>query len=362
MFFIYTAIALLLVALGGLAFALYAKRQKSGHERSEAERLREFNEKEASRQESYGTGRYYGNHFEPKRYTGLDPRGGYLVAAVAGGLLLLFTLFNSFTTVDARSIGIQTAFGRYQSTMGPGLQTKAPWSSVEEFTTRIQDTDLSDKDGGKEAVNVAFSAPDALDANGKPIADQTDQAGGGNGRISSMIRWGINPDQGNNGARALWEKFRTFEDVQTRLVLSESQQAVTDVANDYTAGIASVNQTLIGDAVLKNLQGRLSKYGIVVDSVAIKGVDLDGPTKASLQRIVDNINKTQAAVEEKNRAIIDNQTAKLRAESGALSAQANERYCLDVVNAWDVTKNGPLPATFNCGLGGNPPVLVGAGK
>jgi len=290
------------------------------------------------------------------------PAAGLLGAATLA--FLVFVGITSTTTVDARSVAIVQGFGQYKHTLGPGIHLIKPWESTEEFTTRIKDTDLNDKDGGKNSVYVAFSAPKAVDAEGKVISGQTDQAGGGNGNINAMIRWYINPDKGNSGARLLWEKFRTFDDVQNRLVLSESQQAVADVANDYTAGVASVNQTVIGDAITKNLQARLAKYGVVVDSVAIKGVDLDGATKASLQRIVDNINKTQAAKEEQARAIVDNATAKLRAESGTLSAANMQRYCLDVVNNWDVSKNGPLPATFDCSLGGNTnkSILVGTGK
>lgn len=293
--------------------------------------------------------------------TDRGPFIGFL--AVATVVFLIVTAFLSFTTVGARSVAIQQSFGRYDSTLSPGVHFISPWSSTEEFTTRLQDVDLNDKDGGKNSVYVAFSAPKNVDEKGNVVSGQTDQAGGGNGKINAIIRWSISADQGNLGAKALWEKFKTFDDVKNRLVLSESQQAVADVANDYTAGVASVNQTMIGDAVLTNLQKRLAKYGIVVDSVAIKGVDLDGPTKASLQRIVDNINKTQAAKEEAKRAEIDNQIAKKRAETGTLSAANMQRYCLDVVNNWDVAKNGQLPATFDCSLGNSDKnVLVGAGK
>lgn len=363
MFYLFIAGALALVILGGLVFGLLFRRSERAFDARVKREAGEFEIAEEQRRESSGRSYYNAREYTAPRYKGAPSKPGFIAAGVGLILLTVFTLLNSFTTVEARSVGIQQAFGRYQSTMGPGLQTKAPWSSVETFTTRIQDTDLNDKNGGKESVYVAFSAPKTVDANGKVVAGQTDTAGGGNGNINAMIRWSISDDQSNKGAKALWESFRTFEDVQERLVKSESQQAVADVANDYTAGVASVNQTLIGEAVTKNLQARLAKYGVVVDSVAIKGVDLDKATKESLQRIVDNINKTVAATEEQKRAVIDNATAKLRAESGALSEQANERYCLDLVNAWEVAKNGPLPATFNCGLGSaGQNVLVGAGK
>ena len=296
--------------------------------------------------------------------------GGILTSAdkgaFVGGLALATLLFGLITfgmcvtTVDARSIAIVQGFGRYSKTIGPGFQLIKPWESTEEFTTRLQDVDLNDKDGSKNSVYVAFSAP-------KEVTDAKDKqsvAGGGNGNISAVIRWGINPDKGDTGAKALWEKYRTFEDVSNRLVLSESQQAVTDVANDYPADYASVNQQTLGTQIKANLADRLGKYGILIDSVAIKGVDLDGPTKASLQRIQDNYQKTRAAQQEQERARIDNKTAELRAQSGVLSAANMQRYCLDVVNNWDVQKNGPLPATFDCSLGGNggKNVLVNAGK
>lgn len=277
--------------------------------------------------------------------------GGFVVAGLAVALLVLLTIFSSATKVDARAVGIVTSFGKYQSTLNSGLHWTAPWASVEQFETTLQSTDLNDLDGSKNSVYVAFSAPKNVDANGNPVADQKSVAGGGNGNINAVVRWSINPDQSENGAKALWEKYRTFERVSNELVLSESQDKIADVANDFPAGEAAVNQTGIGDEVKKRLDASLSKYGIVVDSVSVKRVSLDAATNASLQRIVDNINKTTAAQEEQKRAKIDNETAALRQKTGALSAQANERYCLDIVNNWDANKNGALPATFNCGLG-----------
>jgi hypothetical protein len=71
-------------------------------------------------------------------------------------------------------------------------------------------------------------------------------------------------------------------------------------------------------------------------------------------------NDVERAKADKARAIIDNETAKLREQAGSLSAGAMQRYCLDVTNSWDQSKNGPLPATWNClGAQGNSSVVVG---
>ena len=283
--------------------------------------------------------------------------GAYAVAGIAFLFLAGITAFASFTTVDARAVGIQTAFGRYVDTIGPGPHWLAPWSSVEEFSTIIQTTDLNDLNGGSDSVIVSFSAPKIVDENGKE--QQSNTAGGGAGNINAVVRWKISDDQSNEGARRLWENFKTFERTSEDLVLSESQNKIIDVAQDYPAGEAVVNTDKIANEVFDNLSSYLKPYGIVVDSVAIKKIVPDSATQASLQTIVDNINKTAAAAEEQKRAAIDNQTTKERREEGALDSDALVRYCLDVVNHWDVAKNGPLPATFNCGLGADDNVLVG---
>lgn len=285
--------------------------------------------------------------------------GAYLVAGVSFVLLAIATAFSSFTTVDARAVGIQTAFGRYVDTIGPGPHWLAPWSSVEEFSTIIQTTDLNDLNGGNDSVVVSFSAPKSYDEEGN-VVEQSNTAGGGAGNINAVVRWKISDDQSNEGAKRLWENFKTFERTSEDLVLSESQNKIIDVANDYPAGEAVVNNDKISDQVFKNLSDYLRPYGIVVDSVAIKKIVPDPETQASLQTIVDNINKTAAAREEQKRSAVDNETTKQRREEGALDSDALVRYCLDVVNHWDVTKNGPLPATFNCGLGSNDNVLVNA--
>lgn len=280
--------------------------------------------------------------------------GGVVLLA----LFALFTVVNSVTIVDARAVAVKVAFGQYKDTLQNGAHFKEPWASTEEFSTRLQPVDLTDKDGSKgDAVSVTFSAPDEVDGVDEKSAKV---AGGGKGVINAVVRWQIADNAGPNGAKALWTKYRTFDDVRDTLVVSESQQAILDVANDYTAGYASVNLAELGDKMEANLSERLTQYGIVVDSVSIKGIDLDGATSASLQKIIDNINKTAAAAEEQKAARIYNETVKLRSESGALTPQANERFCLDIVNAWNVEENGPLPATFNCGLGDSKtPVIIG---
>lgn len=272
-----------------------------------------------------------------KREFGEVPLGMFLIFPA---ILVVFTLFFSFTTVDARAVGIQTGFGRYHSTMDNGLHFKAPWTSVEEFSTLLQSADLE----GEEGVDVTFK-------------------GGGSGTVNATFRWSISDDQSDHGAKALWEKYRTFENVSSMLVYREGKDTVLNVANDYTPNEARTKQDVIGAEIKKRMSDRLSEYGIVVDSVSVLSMPLDAKTQASLDKVVSSQNDVERAKADRERAKIDNETIKLREKSGALTPEANQRYCLELVNAWDVSKNGNLPATFDCSLNSDgKPVIVNGGK
>jgi regulator of protease activity HflC (stomatin/prohibitin superfamily) len=274
-------------------------------------------------------------------------KGGFIVTAALSlvGLLIL-TFFSAFTKVEARAVGIQTSFGQYVATVEAGAHLLSPWSEVEQFSTQIQPLDLSDLDDTKgNAVSVAFSGAEK-------------GTSGGNGKVNAVVRWAIDTKSAEN----LWKKYKTFDAVRDNLVLSESQDAFREVIGAYPPNEARAGANIrpISDKVKAGLQARLADDGILIDSVSIKGIEVDENTAKSLEGTVIANNKEETAKSEYRRAVTDSQTAALREKSGALSPAANLRYCLDIVNQWDVKKNGPLPTTFNCALGGSStPVIVG---
>lgn len=237
------------------------------------------------------------------------------------------TLVCSMTQVGSRSVGIQTAFGRYQNTLDNGLQLTAPWSSTEEFSTQVQYLDLDSTDGGDDAVSVTFR-------------------GGGGGTVSLTPRWKINDDK----AEDLWKKYRTFDKVQNQLVNSSAKDSVRVVVSKYTPNEARDGENLrpIAEAIQADLAQSLADDGVDVESVSIKKITLDPRSQASLDKIVEANNNVERAKSERERAKIDAETAKIREQSGQLSEKAAQRYCLEMMNNWDVKKNGNLPAGFVC--------------
>lgn len=259
-----------------------------------------------------------------------------ILRGVAVGTLLLVgivTVAAAATTVSPRSVGIQTAFGKYQSTLQPGLQWTAPWSSVEEFSTQVQFLELKNE----QSVAVNYT-------------------GGGKGNVDAVVRWRI--DEKN--AEALWRKYRTFENVRDQLVFSSAKDSVRVIVGAYKPNDARAGENLrpITDKVQRDLAATLTNDGVKVDSLSTTGVFLDQQTQQSLEKVIAANNDVERAKADQERAKIDNATAKLREQSGALSDGALHRYCLELTNAWDQGKNGPLPATWNC-AGSNNSVIVG---
>lgn len=251
---------------------------------------------------------------------------------VAGGVLILFLIitgFMSFTKVDARAVGIQTGFGKYQDTLGNGPHFLAPWSETEQFSTQVQYLDLDDTDGdGNDSVSVTFK-------------------GGGGGQVSLTPRWRIDENKAEN----LWKKYRTFDKVRDQLVNSSSKDSVRVVVSKYTPNEARDGENLrpIAEQIQADLAKSLQDDGVIIDSVSIKKIQLDSRSQNSLDKIVEANNNIERAKAEQERAKIDAETVKIREKSGSLSPQANERYCLEMMNNWDVKKNGHLPAGFTCG-------------
>lgn len=260
-------------------------------------------------------------------------------AIIVGLVLMIVTAAFSATTVSARAVGIQTSFGRYQGTLPNGFHMTAPWSGVEEFSTQVQWLELN----GAKDNNVGGT--------------QVNYQGGGKGVVDATIRWRINPDNADD----LWRKYRTFEAVRDQLVQSASRDSIRVIVGAYAPNDARAGENLrkITGAVQTDLGGQLKDDGIQIDSVSVTGVFLDDVTQRSIEQIVQAENAVKKAEADKQRAIIDNETANLRAKSASLGAGALQRYCLDVTNSWDQSKNGPLPATWNCFAAQQPSVVVG---
>lgn len=255
------------------------------------------------------------------------------------GFIVVIALFMSSTTIGARSVGVETRFGKYVSTQQSGHHWLSPFSTVEEFSTLTQNLHLDGKSGDDHGsqTRVAFK-------------------GGASGSADVTVRYRIT----DGGVGKLWHDYKTFENVRDNLVTADSQNTIRTEFSNYTPVDAIDGNNL--NTIMKNVQGaldtKLEAYGITVDSVQVTNVELGKQAQASLDRIVEANANVQRAQADQQRATIEAQTARIRQSSQ--TPESLQRYCLEIVNAWDKAKNGDLPATFNCSLSGSAQVLVGA--
>jgi regulator of protease activity HflC (stomatin/prohibitin superfamily) len=263
------------------------------------------------------------------------------LAAVPLLIFIIVTAIASATTVDARAVGIQTSFGRYSQTLDNGFHWTAPWSSVEEFSTLTQNLHLNGGNGSDEGPKT-------------PVAFK----GGASGNVDVTIRWRIS----DSGAEKLWRDYKTFENVQNNLVRADAQNSLRIEFSDFTPVDARDGNNLntIMTNVQKSLQTKMTAYGVSVDSVQITNVELGAQAQQSIDRIVEANANVQRAQADQERAKIEAETAQIRQTTQ--TPETLQRYCLEVVNAWDAGKNGPLPATFNCGLAASNAAAVIVGK
>lgn len=285
-----------------------------------------------------GFGLYLGNRGREFGYGDINLRkAGLGVGVGALVVLLVTTFFMSLTKVDARAVGIQTAFGKYQNTLDNGLQLTAPWSETEQFSTQVQYLDLDDTDGDRDSVSVTFK-------------------GGGSGKVSLTPRWRID----ENGAENLWKKYRTFDKVRDQLVNSSAKDSVRVIVSKYTPNEARDGENLrpIAEAIQADLAASLKDDGVIIDSVSVKNVALDPKTQASLDKIVQANNNVERAKAEQEQAKIEAETVKIRKESGQLSPEALTNRCLEVMDKWSKANNGNLPAGWTCFPGSEKPFVV----
>jgi prohibitin 1 len=265
------------------------------------------------------------------RYSDTNPKfAAFVTAGVALVLTLVVFFLTSITSVEARTVGIQTEFGKSVGTLSPGFHMTAPWSEVTEFPTSTQNLDLdgSDKDDQGTPVKVKFD-------------------NGGQGAVNLDVNWRV---ESNDKAQALWNAWKEWEKVEGNVVKPRAISSTAQVVGAYSpqdATNSSNNETIAGD-IKSKLNGELARYGIKVDDVNLKAIDVDANTQARIDKNAAAVADIDTAKAKQDRARIDNETNKLKAQSQSLSPGALVDKCLDVVDAWDVKKNGNLPAGWNC--------------
>lgn len=259
-------------------------------------------------------------------------------------LAVLLTAINCGTIVHANTVAVKINVGRASGVLDSGFHWKTPWSTTEEFTTRLQTTSrlASPNEGDKQTrdcVDVKASGVEAC--------------------IDTSVRWKIDYNRNDSAASNknimdLWSNYGTFDKITSDLIRRETERVFANVYGGYTAQDAfGGSKTAEIDGELKSQLGDLLKpYGITVDGVTLGDAHLLPDDQTRLNRLFTSqqdimIAQNEADAAKKQAAANDNL-------NGSLTQQILVQRCLDAVS-----KMSPPPATFNCWPGGSgTPVIV----
>ena len=221
------------------------------------------------------------NSGSPRQQFRLSPK---LIIAVIAILLLIVTVMSSFFVVDQSEQSVVLRLGKYNRTVGPGLQTKLPFGIDRNFNvpTRIVQTMTF----GQGTSGSTFSSDFMSSPNGSSAGESIMLTGDLNivdvqwiiqYRIEDPAAWLFN----------VRERDKTIRDI--------SQSVINQLVGDLPIlAIMSSERTSIEVESQERMQKAFDSYGLGVRIVTVK-----------LQNIVPPEGEVQDAFEDVNKAIQD---------------------------------------------------------
>jgi regulator of protease activity HflC (stomatin/prohibitin superfamily) len=291
---------------------------------------------------------------EPARQRMASPRAGAALLGLLAALLGLTMLFlDSFTTIGARGVGVQTAFGKVQGKpLGPGWHWVEPWNNVEEFDASVQTLKFyqveKDDDGDCITVRLANNTIACVDV---------------------TAQWNINHLGDVNG---LYLQYKTFDNIHDNLVERQLGSALNEVFGTYdplavVAGTNTANPDPSQVVNTKDLQEKVKQAlqadlhdQIQIVSVTIPVVHFDADTESRLKAYQQA--KADTRIAEQNKLTAQQQALaakELAAQSALKDPGVQYQNCLNLIDKLAREGQlGNLPPTFTCGTAGSAPNIL----
>lgn len=223
---------------------------------------------------------------QPERKVSL--RGAGIAAGVLGAAI---AIGSTVRLVGATEIGVPVTFGKIGTPLNAGLHFVAPWTEVNTFSSRLQQSDMSQ----------ASTEGDRTNADGVEVLSSE----GGKMVLDVTVRYAIDPQQ----ASALFRTVGSMEGIRERIVRPDVRSFLRDVYSRYTAedGYATKREAVATEAE-NGIKTDLAARGINVDAVKVRNITLEATLQA---QITAKLEAKQAA----ERALIEQQKAQTEAET-----------------------------------------------
>ena len=262
---------------------------------------------------------------------------GVGVTVLFVGAFVAYT--STWTTVDARSVAIVTSLNKYNDTIGPGFQHKAPWESTEEWTTRNQVIRFEGKGGGAERDNYFTESCITV-----RLGNQS------NACVDTTITFHVT----EASVKGLWEQHKTFEAARRDFVVPQAVSAAVRVFDGYnplagiTEGATSVKTVGVGEWTTKLrpvVEQMYRARSVEVVDVQVTFIHYDEATTNRLRDIANELANTEIAKQKVK-------TAEEEAKASAARRAQSGADCASLMR--DIAALGreyleALPEGFNCG-------------
>jgi regulator of protease activity HflC (stomatin/prohibitin superfamily) len=271
---------------------------------------------------------------------------GYGFLALLAAFLMMVSV--SFTQVDARNVGVQTSFGKFHGTTGPGLQVVPPWVSTEEWPTMLQTSEFRGGGGKEDKDNYFLAAGVKVKIAGEQPA-----------LVSVTVEWGVT----EKSVAELWKQYRTFDIARTNYIDSEIQTQVAAAFEGYDPFLKLTKPDEDKD---RGTYAQFSKValGNLKPLFEAKGIDLKGVRVTDVdygQKTDDLLSDLALAVAKTRKAEQDVLTARQEALASGERAKNVAPGCLALIRdlaAADQLKNLP-PGVNLCGGAGSDVIING---
>ena len=226
------------------------------------------------------------------------------------GLILLVTVLCSFQTIRSGEVGLRVRFGKIiDSNLSEGFNLKIPYvEKIVKVNIKVQKVELSTMAASKDLQDIATVI---------------------------AVNYRVEGDSASS-------LFRTVGNSYEQVILEPAiQESVKSVISKYTAEEVVTSRTEVSLNSLEELQNKVSKYGIVIDSFNVINLTFS--------------EEYSNAIEEKQVAEQKLATAKLEAEAKLVEAEAtkkanellkqsltDELIAKQFIEKWD----GKLPETY----------------
>jgi regulator of protease activity HflC (stomatin/prohibitin superfamily) len=225
--------------------------------------------------------------------------GGAIVMVV----FAFIALSMCFTTVDARAVAVQTSMGRYKDTLGPGFSWTAPWSSTEEWTTRLQTSHFAGN-GKDDDERDNYHAESCVAV--KLYAEQR-------GCVDATVEWAVT----EASIKTLWDAYKDFDTARKNYVNTEIRAQIAAAFEGYDPllklrdpnadkGRGTYEQfSVITEGTLRPL---FEKRGLALKAVRVTNIDYPDSVDKLLNAMGVSVANTKLAEQ-------DVETAKQQAEA-----------------------------------------------